>query len=155
MSGDEIQFVTFALATEAYAIGISDVQEIIPLLPIIRIPEAPPWVEGLVDLRGTILPVLDLRLRFGMPPADDEVGRCIIVATIEGQPVGLMVDAVREVARIHRTHITPVPPATGIRARFLAGIARIPEGSEHRLLLLLELASLLSSEEVEELASFA
>ena len=150
---EDLQVVTFTLAAESFGIGISEVQEIIPCLQVVRVPEAPPWVEGLVDLRGTILPVLDLRTRFGLPPLGDSPTQCIIVVNVQAQQIGLVVDAVRDVARFDRASISQVPPATGARARFLAGIARIPEGGGHRLLLLLDLDKLLTGAEVNELAT--
>lgn len=151
--GEELQVVTFTLAAESYGINIGEVQEIIPVLPIIRVPEAPIWIEGLVDLRGIILPVIDLRRRFGLPPLENTSQQCIIVVNLPDQALGLIVDAVRDVARLPLDSISPVPPAAGARAQFLGGIARVPEGQGHRLLLLLELGRLLSGEEVRELAS--
>jgi purine-binding chemotaxis protein CheW len=144
-AGEELQVVTFTLAAESYGIEIGEVQEIIPVLPIIRVPESPAWIEGLVDLRGTILPVIDLRKRFGLASLDGSATQCIIVVNLPDQIVGLMVDAVRDVARL------PVPPAAGARARFLSGIARVPEGGGHRLLLLLDLARMLTGDEVKAL----
>lgn len=153
--GEELQVVTFTLAAESYGINIVEVQEIIPVLPIIRVPEAPIWIEGLVDLRGTILPVIDLRKRFGLTPLDNSATQCIIVVNLPDQALGLIVDAVREVARLPLEAISPVPPAAGARAQFLNGIARVPEGQGHRLLLLLELGKLLSGDEVRELATLS
>ncbi|MBI6545432.1 MAG: purine-binding chemotaxis protein CheW [Cyanobacteria bacterium NC_groundwater_1444_Ag_S-0.65um_54_12] len=149
---EELQVVTFSLAAETYGISISEVQEIIPLLPIIRVPEALPWIEGLVDLRGSVLlPVVDLRRRFGLPRLEQVSTKCIIVVNIANQGVGLMVDAVRDVARVPIEVISPVPAAVGARACFLQGIARVAEDNGHRILLLLELEQLLSGKEVTEL----
>jgi len=150
--GEEIQVVTFTLAAETYGIEIGEVQEIIPVLPIIRVPEAPIWIEGLLDLRGTILPVIDLRRRFGLASLESSPTQCIIVVNLPDQVIGLVVDAVRDVTRIPSDAISAVPPAAGARAQFLSGIARVPEGGGHRLLLLLALGRLLSGDEVRELA---
>jgi len=155
VGGEELQVVTFSLAAESYGIEIGEVQEIIPVLPIIRVPEAPTWIEGLVDLRGTILPVVDLRKRFGLAPLDGSPTQCIIVVNLPEQSLGLIVDAVRDVTRLPWDAISAVPPAAGARARFLSGIARVPEGTGHRLLLLLELDKLLSGDEVRELAGLS
>jgi len=149
----EHQVVTFSLAAESYGVEIGEVQEIIPVLPIIRVPDAPRWIEGLVDLRGVILPVIDLRKRFGLAPLEGSPTQCIVVVNLPDQVVGLVVDAVRDVTRIPVDAISSVPPAAGARAQFLSGIARVPEGNGHRLLLLLDLERLLSGEEVRELAS--
>lgn len=146
---DERQVVTFVVAGETFGIGIADVQEIIPMLPVSRVPRTPPWIEGLVDLRGAILPVLSLRKRFDLPCAEVTPTQCIVVAEILGQPIGLIVDAVRDVTRL--SEVAQVPPAAGARARFLSGVARVPEADGHLLLLLLDLDSLLSADEVQEL----
>ncbi len=150
--GEELQVVTFTLAAESYGINIGEVQEIIPVLPIIRVPEAPIWIEGLVDLRGIILPIIDLRRRFGLSALESSATQCIIVVNLPDQALGLIVDAVRDVARIPLEAVSAVPPAAGARGQFLNGIARVPEGQGHRLLLLLELTQLLNGEEVRELA---
>ena len=152
MADEEAKVVTFTVATESYGIDIADVKEIIPVLPIVKLPETPPWIEGLVDLRGTILPVLDLRHRFKLPPLDDSPTRCIVVIDVHGQALGLLVDAVRDVVRLGQSSVLPVPPGAGTRARFLAGIVRIPEVGGHRLLMLLAPAELLSEEDIETLA---
>ncbi|MEB3299573.1 MAG: chemotaxis protein CheW [Candidatus Sericytochromatia bacterium] len=153
---DEFQVVTFSLAAEQYGVDIGSVQEIIPLLPVIRVPEAPRWIDGLIDLRGEILPVLDLRTRFGLERlAPGEGQPCIIISHLKGQMVGLIVDSVRDVVRASQIAVAPVPPAAGARAPFLSGILRIPEGKGHRILLLLSLDRLLSEEEVEALAGMA
>jgi purine-binding chemotaxis protein CheW len=153
---DEFQVVTFALAAENYGVDIGSVQEIIPLLPVIRVPEAPRWIDGLIDLRGTILPVLDLRTRFGLERlASGEGHPCIIISNLSGQQVGLVADSVRDVVRVHAANMAPVPPAAGARAPFLSGILRISEGQGHRILFLLALDRLLSQEEVEVLAGMA
>lgn len=154
MGDEEAKVVTFTVATESYGIDISTVKEIIPVLPIVKVPETPPWIEGLVDLRGTILPVLDLRHRFRLPPGDDSPTRCIVVIDVHDQAMGLIVDAVRDVVRLGQSAVLPVPPGAGTRARFLAGIVRIPEAGGHRLLMLLAPAELLSGEDVATLASF-
>ena len=151
MSEGERQVVTFKVADETYGVGISDVQEIIPMLPVNRVPRTPAWIEGLVDLRGTILPVLDLRRRFGLPDAPDSPTRCIVIVDVRDQTIGLVVDAVRDVTRL--SDLSPVPPATGVRDRFLSAIARIPDGARHALLMLLDLDSLLNEQEIVELAT--
>lgn len=145
---DATQAVTFTLAGETYGAPIAQVQEIVAWVPPIRVPDAPPWIEGLIDLRGMLVPVVDLRKRFGLPESAELATRCVIVAQIAGQAIGLLVDGVREVAFVQAVNQVP-PAATSARSGFLSGVARIREGSP--LVLLLALDRLLSADEVSAL----
>ncbi len=134
-NGEE-QVVVFDLAGESYGIEIGHVQEIIRLPAITSVPRAPAFVEGVVNLRGRVIPVINLRARFGLP--DGERGRAsrIVVLETGGQTVGALVDAVSEVLRIPRETIEP-PGATlqGPETAHLRGIAKL----EDRLVILLDL----------------
>jgi purine-binding chemotaxis protein CheW len=134
-SGEE-QVVVFDLAGESYGIDIRHVQEIIRLPAITSVPRAPKCVEGVVNLRGRVIPVINLRTRFGLP--DGERGRATRIVVLEagGQTVGALVDAVSEVLRIPRDAIEP-PGATlqGPETAHLRGIAKL----EDRLVILLDL----------------
>jgi len=108
----EGKYLTFSLAGEEYGIGILKIREIIGMMPITAVPETPHFVKGVVNLRGKVIPVIDLRLRFGMTEIDYTERTCIIVVEIKGDagvmPVGTAVDAVSEVLSIkvkdaHRT----------------------------------------------------
>ena len=138
---DLLQLVSFVIEGEEFGIDILKVQEIIRPVPITRVPNAPAFVEGVINLRGRIVPVIDARKRFGLPArAMDESSR-IVVVELTGKTVGFIMDAVREVIRVERGVIEPPPElAVGIDADYLSGVAKLegPEGSG-RLLILLEI----------------
>ena len=147
---DATQAVTFILAEETYGAPIAQIQEIVAWAPPIRIPHAPSWVEGLIDLRGTLVPVIDLRKRFALPPSQPAPTRCVIVAQVSGQTIGLLVDAVKEVAFMQAMDQVPAAAKTAHSA-FLSGVARIRDGAP--LVLLLDLERLLSADEMRSLQS--
>jgi len=147
---DPTQAVTFILAEETYGAPIAQIQEIVAWAPPIRIPHAPSWVEGLIDLRGTLVPVIDLRKRFALPPSQPVPTRCVIVAQVSGQTVGLLVDAVKEVAFMQTMEQVPAAAKTA-HSVFLSGVARIREGAP--LVLLLDLDRLLSADDLRSLQS--
>lgn len=120
------KFLSFFLGVEEYAIEILKVQEIIGLLPITSVPRLPAYVRGVLNLRGKIVPIMDLRLRFGMKKAEDTGETCIIVVQEENYLMGVVVDKVSEVADIKTEQIEPVP-AFGIarNGEFLRGIAKL------------------------------
>lgn len=142
------QFVSFVVAGEEFGVNILTVQEIIRPVDITRVPHAPDFVEGVINLRGRILPVIDLRTRFGFPERAQDDDTRIVVVEIGNQTVGFMADSVREVLRVDVTAIEPAPElAVGIDAGYLRGVAKLDE----RLLILLDLEGLLSEEEAEAL----
>ena len=146
----ENQLVVFDLANEHYGVNISAVESIIKLQPITAVPHAPEFVEGITNLRGTVLPVVDLRKRFGLPAGEATKETRIVVAEIDGTQVGMMVDAVTEVLRVDEEAIEPPSPIVttvdgdwSSRNAFIPGIAKVDE----RLIILLDLARVLSPEE--------
>jgi len=142
------QFVSFVVAGEEFGINILKVQEIIRPVDITRVPHAPEFVEGVINLRGRILPVIDLRTRFGFPERTQDDETRIVVVEIGNQTVGFMTDAVQEVLRVDVTSIEPAPElAVGIDAHYLRGVAKL----EERLLILLDLEGILSTDEAEAL----
>jgi len=146
----EEQVVVLELAGEGYAIEISTIQEIIRMQPITRIPNGPGWIEGVTNLRGRVIPVLDLRRRLGLQ-AGEVTRRCrIVVAELGGHTLGLVVDAVSEVLRLPAEAVEP-PSSLVMTAEctYLRAVARLDE----RLVLLLDLARLLSPGEQDELAA--
>jgi purine-binding chemotaxis protein CheW len=129
------QFVGFRLDDEDYAIEITRIREIILMKPITRLPQVPDAIEGLINLRGTVIPIINLRKRFGLSPRpfDDETRT--IVVTVQDRTVGCIVDEVTQVMRIDAGQVQPVPIAMAAAARrFIAGVAR----SEDRLLIILD-----------------
>lgn len=130
----EGKFLTFVLGGEEYGIEIRHVTEIIGIQSITEVPDMPAHVKGVINLRGKVIPVMDVRLRFGMPerPYDDRT--CIVVINIDGQAVGLVVDRVSEVLDIPKDDIEP-PPAVkkGEESRFVQGMGKV--GDEVKILL--------------------
>jgi purine-binding chemotaxis protein CheW len=142
---DEVQLVTFKVDKEEYGVAIMQVQEIIRLGAIVRVPGAPHFVEGIMDLRGKVLPVVDLRRRFQLPPREHTASSRIVVVNIGDMTIGLIVDAVTEVLRLPTGAIEPPPRiVAGIDARFLKGIGRL----DKRLLILLDLDRIFAEDEM-------
>jgi purine-binding chemotaxis protein CheW len=141
----EQQLVVFRLGEDYFAMLISNVNEIIRLQKITPVPKAPPFVEGVTNLRGRVIPVIDLRKRFGVAPqADGQSGRIIVVEQ-DARLLGMMVDAVDEVLTVPASSIEPVDEmVVSVDAQFLAGIVRL----EDRLIILLDQEQVLSAGEV-------
>ncbi len=143
----ETQVVTFQLAKEEYAIDILQVQEIVMIIPITRMPKAPHFIEGIVNLRGQMIPIIDMRKRFSLPEAMHDSDTRIIIVDI-GEIVGMVVDGVRDVIRLPDSAISPPPPMIqGISADYLKGIGQFDE----RLLIMPDLEKVLTAEEQEVL----
>jgi purine-binding chemotaxis protein CheW len=145
----EQQLVSFDLATESYGVDIGAVREIIRLQKITNVPRTPEFVEGVINLRGKVIPVVDLRKRFGLPVGDQSAENRIVVVDIGGQDIGVIVDAVNEVLRIFSDSVEP--PSSVITTAdpdYLMGIAKV----DNKLLILLNLESVLSAEERAVLA---
>jgi purine-binding chemotaxis protein CheW len=142
--GEERQLVVFQLGAELYGVDIARVHEIIRLQTITRVPRAPSFVEGVIHLRGKVIPVVDLRRRFGLPLADHTRATRTVVVEIGDQVVGIIVDSVSEVLRVSTATIEPPSPVVaGIDSEYLQGIAKLPE----RLVILLDLDRVLAREE--------
>jgi purine-binding chemotaxis protein CheW len=139
---DEEQFVSFRVENEEFGVNIQQVQEIIWLPEITRVPHAPYYVEGIVNLRGNVLPVIDIRKRFSMPVVKATDSTSIVVVDIEGHKTGMIVDTVSEVLRINKESIE-APPAvvTGVDASFIKGIGKLNNGL--RMLIILDLGRVL------------
>lgn len=144
----EIQLVVFQLGREEYGVPILKVQEINRLAEITQVPRSAKYVEGVMNLRGRVTPVFDLKKKFGLSGERGAEARIIVVNT-RGQTVGLIVDAVNEVIRLPLSSVEP-PPAvfSADQASFLQGVGKVDD----RLLILLELDKVLSQEEREALA---
>ena len=137
---DLVQFVTCRIAHEEFALDVLSVQEINRMVEVTRVPKAPYFVEGVINLRGRIIPVLDLRRRFGLATIERTDDSRIMVVLVRQRMVGLIVDEVVEVLRIPKLMIEP-PPSVGSTAggEFTQGVGRI----ENRLLIVLDLNRLL------------
>ncbi len=144
----EMQLVVFDLASEFYAVDIGDVREIIRMQTITRVPGAPPFVEGVINLRGKVIPVVDLRKRLELNVKEQTNESRIVWITIHDQDVGVIVDAVTEVLRIPLSLIEPPSfMVTTVDSDYLRGIAKL----ESRLIILLDLTKVLSVIERQQL----
>jgi purine-binding chemotaxis protein CheW len=138
----EIQLVVFDLAAEYYGVDIGDVREIIRMQVITRIPGAPKFVEGVINLRGKVVPVLDLRKRLNRQVKDQTKDSRIVVVHIEGNDVGVIVDGVTEVLRVPLSSIEPPSHMiTDAESDYLRGIAKL----ETKLIILLDLNKALAN----------
>src|SRR5512139_1449131 len=153
MADREGKYLTFTLASEEYGIGILKIKEIIGMMAITSVPQTPEFIKGVINLRGKVIPVMDLRLRFGMPAMDYTERTCIIVVEIDGQAgtvqVGIVVDAVSEVLSIKAEDIEATPSfGTRLNTDFILGMAKMNGG----IRILLDINRVLSSEETTVLA---
>ena len=142
-SEQELQLVTFRLASEEYGLPITKVQEINRLVPVTKLPQTPNFLEGIINLRGRIIPVIDLRKRFAMAISDHDDDTRIIIVEIKGQIIGLTVDAVTEVIRINTANIELPPESVAVDSRYIDGVGKIDE----RLIILLDIDNILTGQE--------
>lgn len=145
---DELQVVVFELEKSYYGVHILQVQEIIKMTEITKIPNTPKFIEGIVNLRGNIIPVMDLRKRFGIPPIEVSDEWKILILKTEELQFGVMVDQISEVEKI-AVNIIESPPkiVSGVKGEFISGIAK----TEKRLLILLNIERILSEGEQDML----
>ncbi len=148
MSDELLQLVSFNIGEEEFGVDILKVQEINRMVDITRVPNAPDYVEGVINLRGKVIPIIDLRHRLNMTQKEVDKDTRIIVVELENKIIGFIVDAVNEVLRINKS-ITEAPPAmiAGIDAEYITSIGKL----EDRLLILLDLERILTTEEKEVL----
>ena len=146
----ERQLVVYELAGEYYGVDITAVESIIKKQAITAVPHAPAFVEGVTNLRGTVLPVIDLRKRFGLAATEANRDTRIVVVDVDGTKVGMVVDGVSEVLRVPDDAIVPPSPMVVTAASaFVTGIAKVGE----RLVILVDLGKVLSVTEVSSLES--
>ncbi|ADL07247.1 chemotaxis protein CheW [Thermosediminibacter oceani] len=145
------QVVVFGLGKELYGIDIFDLQEIIRMMEITHIPRAPHFIEGVINLRGRIIPVIDLKKRFGL--ADGEITRDsrIIVVNIDETTAGLIVDYVTEVAALEEEDLEKPPEALTIDARFIHGLAKMGDN----IVILIKTSEILNVAEKDQLKNFS
>lgn len=152
------QYLTFALNNEAFAIGILHVKEILEYADVAPVPLVPPFIRGVINLRGQVVPVIDLAARFSRQSAPVTKRTCIIIVEVDGrgeeglQDIGVMVDAVHTILDIPVSDIEP-PPAFGakIRTDFIQGMGRV----NGRFVILLNLAGVISIDEMAQLVSLS
>lgn len=138
------QLVSFRLADEEYGIEITKIREIILITEITRVPQTPHYVKGLINLRSTVIPVIDLRTRFDLPEAEATDESRIMVLNVGSKTVGIVVDAVSEVLRVSHEDIAPPPPTVaGLGREYLTGLVKLDD----RLLIMLDIDRLLDGDE--------
>lgn len=143
-----IQLVTFGIGDEEFGVDILKVQEIIRTMDITHVPRAPEFVEGVINLRGKVIPIIDLRSRFNLERRAHDKHTRIIVIEISGMVVGFVVDSVSEVLRIQASTIEPPPSVvSGVDSDYISGVGKLSD----RLLILLDLDKLLNHDEHREL----
>jgi len=143
---DQHQYLTFRLGQEQYGVDILRVQEIKGYTAPTQIPNTPSHIKGVMNLRGTVVPVLDLRIKFGMPQADYDGFTVVIVVNVAGRVVGLIVDAVSDVLNVDPGEVVSAPEmGVGVDTSFLQGLAK----SSDRLIALLALERVVGNCELE------
>lgn len=142
-----IKYLTFWTDGELFGVPISDVVQIISMQGITPLPDFPDYAKGVINLRGNIIPVIDIRVRFGKPEAEYNENTCIIVTSIEDSYMGFIVDAVDEVTDLDEDNVSPAPKVSkDITNRYLTGIGQIGD----KVVLLLDVTKILSENEFTE-----
>ena len=139
-----LQLVSFGLADEEYGIEITKIREIILITEITQVPQTPHYVKGLINLRSTVIPVIDLRARFDLPEAEATDESRIMVLNVGTKTIGIVVDAVSEVLRVSNKDIAPPPPTVaGLGREYLTGLVKLDD----RLLIMLDIDKILGDDE--------
>lgn len=140
--------IVFQLNNEEYAVSVEQVGSIEMMLPITRVPQAADFVKGVINLRGVIIPVIDLRIRFGLEEIEYTDTTRIIIFYLEDMEVGLIVDVANDVVDVPENIIEPPPEVVGtVHVDYIEGVAKLDE----RLLILLDLQKVLTTDEIEHL----
>lgn len=144
----EMQLVIFSLGKEEYGVDIMQVKEIVTYKEPVKVPNTPQFVEGIINLRGEIIPIVNLKKRFNIPGEDIGDQTRVIVMSIDSKKVGFIVDDASEVITINNENIEPAPEiVAGIDRRYITGIGKV----EERILIILDLDKLFSEKEQEAL----
>lgn len=144
IDGDVKQLISFMVGNEEYAMEIVRVKEVIRTPTITRLPKAPSFVKGIINLRGDVIPIVDLRDKFGLEATEYTAATRVIVVDVDGKLVGMIVDAASQVIRIPTDQIEPPPPvAGGLPSDLIEGVGKIGD----RLIVLLNIDMILSASE--------
>lgn len=147
-----LQLVSFHIEEEEFAVDILNIQGINRMMNITRVPNTPAFVEGIINLRGQVIPVVNLRKRLGFPPKEPDKATRIIVVEIGKRVIGFIVDSVNEVLRISSSITEPPPPmVAGIDSEYITAVGKL----EDRLLILLDLEKVLSGDELNVLENIS
>lgn len=144
-AGQEVKFAVFTIGGIEFALDIMLIKEIIKPLKITVIPKAPRFIEGVINLRGGIIPIVDLRKRFGVKAAGAESAKeRVIITRVNGKAIGLIVDSVTDVISLDKKNISPPPEIVkGIKSQFIKGVGKLND----RLILLIDLDTILTASE--------
>lgn len=143
-----IQLVTFCIENEEYGMDILHVQEIIRMIEITKMPNVPDFMDGVINLRGKVIAVVNLRKRFGLAPKDRDNLTRVIVVNLKGMVMGFVVDAVSEVLRIPANTVDPTPSVVeNCNSNFVSGVGKL----QNRLLILINLAKIMDDHELNQL----
>ena len=153
MDAQTISLVTFKISNETYAIDIMEVNEIVKLTEITPIPNAPDFVDGIITLRGQIIPIVDLNKRFNFAPRtyteEDELFRAIVIIRVQDMTIGILIDQVNRVIPVNRDQIQPPPQMiSGIGAEFISGVIK----QNDNLFVILDIQKLFSKKELLQLS---
>ncbi|AIQ64431.1 chemotaxis protein CheW [Paenibacillus stellifer] len=148
---EDIKVIVFKLGTEEYGIEVDKVQTIERMMPITRVPKTYAFIKGVINLRGVVIPVIDLRGRFGLDESEHTDQTRVIIVNVNEMEVGFIVDSANDVIDLNRDSIdTPPEVVGGIKAKYLDGVAKI---GDDRLLIMLNLAEVLNKSEIVQLES--
>lgn len=143
------QYVTFSLGDELFGVEVTRAREILSITPVTKVPQTPDYLLGVINLRGQVVPVVDMRLKLGLPVSEETEDTCVIVVEVqvdgESIIVGALADAVREVLEIRSDHIEPAPRlGTRLKTDFITGMGKVDE----QFLILLNIDRVFSTEEL-------
>ncbi|MCP5002886.1 MAG: chemotaxis protein CheW [Planctomycetes bacterium] len=142
----EGKFLTFVLSEEVYGIKIHKVREIMAVIDITPIPQSPDYLKGVINLRGKVIPVIDLRLKFSMPETEFTHETCIIVVEFDSKHIGIVVDSVSEVIEIKNDQVGDTPQfGQDLDTSFIMGLGKVKE----KIIILLDIDNVLSSDELK------
>ena len=147
-AGEELQLVSFRVEEEEFGLEILRVQEIIRVQQLTRVPASPDFIEGVINLRGRVIPVISLRRRFGLAPVAMDKQTRIVIVEVNGAVLGFMVDAVSEVLRLPAGTMEPPPRIGRVEREYVRGVGKL----DNRLLILLDIDRLMSETEEEACA---
>jgi purine-binding chemotaxis protein CheW len=147
------QYLSFKLGDEIFAVDVAQVREILDVIAITKVPQTPDFMRGVINLRGSVVPVMDMRLKFGMPPTERTVNTCIIVMEVtqdgETMVLGSLADSVQEVLDLEPDQIEPAPRiGTRLRSDFIKGMGKQSE----RFIIILDIDRIFSAGELEVIA---
>ncbi|MBA7664464.1 hypothetical protein ES703_72525 [subsurface metagenome] len=142
------QLISFMIGKEEYGLEILTVKEVIRIREITKIPKAPVFVKGIINLRGDVIPIIDLREKFGLETEEYTIMTRVIIVEVDGKAIGMVVDSVSQVIRIAQSEVEPPPPLIGgLSTEYLRGVGKIGE----KLIILLNIIKILTTEEKIEL----